>query len=310
MQGKNLLSIADLGPSGVRNLINKAVELKKGPRLPVLSGKVLALIFEKPSLRTRVSFDVAMHQLGGHTIYLSPAEVGLGKREPVRDVAGVLSRYVDGIVARTFSQDVQVELARWSSIPIINGLSDEEHPCQALGDFLTIFEKKGSLKGINLAYIGDGNNVANSLLLTAALAGVNFHIASPEGYNVPSGLRSKAENLAETSGARLEFGEDPVKAVADADIIYTDVWVSMGQEEEKEKRLAAFKKYQVNEKLLSASRKNPFVMHPMPVHHGEELESSLVYGPRSILLDQAENRLHIQKAVLFYFMGAAGSEAL
>ncbi len=303
MAGKDLLSIADLTQAEASQLISSAVALKQGARKPLLAGKVLALVFEKPSLRTRVSFDVAMYQLGGHAIYLSPDEMGLGKREPVRDVAGVLSRYVNGIVARTFSHKAQVELARFSSVPIINGLSDEEHPCQALGDFLTIYEKSGVLKGLNLAYVGDGNNVANSLLLLSALIGVNFRLACPQGYEPPATVLKHGQALAAAQSSSIEIVRDPEVAVRQADIVYTDVWTSMGQEAETEKRRAVFKGYQVNSKLLSLAKKKALLMHPMPVHHGEEMESELVHGPQSVLIDQAENRLHIQKAVLAKLLG-------
>jgi ornithine carbamoyltransferase len=239
-----------------------------------------------------------MYQLGGHAIYLSPAEIGLGKREPVRDIAAVLSRYVNGIVVRTFSQNVLMELASASSVPVINGLSDEEHPCQALGDFLTIFEKKGTLKGINLTFVGDGNNVASSLLLLSALMGVNFRIACPPGYEPPDNIWKNGQTLSAGSGARIQVLRDPEAAVHEADVIYTDVWTSMGQEAEVEKRRAAFKDYQVNSRLLSLAKREAILMHPMPVHHGEELEPGLVYSPQSVLFDEAENRLHIQKAIL------------
>lgn len=306
MRGKDLLSILDLDEDDAWRLLKSASQLKRAPRQPLLAGKTLALVFEKPSLRTRVSFDVAMYHLGGHAVYLSPAEVGLGKREPVRDVAGVLSRYVDGIAARTFSQAVQIELAKYSSIPVINGLSDAEHPCQALGDFLTIYEKKGALKGLTLTYVGDGNNVANSLLSLAALMGVNFRIACPPLFEPPRPVWENAERLASKQGSAMEVTRDPEAAARQADILYTDVWISMGQEEETERRRNTFQSYQVNTRLLSLAKKGAIVMHPMPVHHGEEMESALVYSPQSVLLDQAENRLHIQKAILVELLGRSG----
>ncbi|MBI4334243.1 MAG: ornithine carbamoyltransferase [Chloroflexi bacterium] len=307
MLTKDLISILDLEMADAWSLLNSAIRLKRGPRENILAGKTVAMIFEKPSLRTRVSFDLAMYQLGGHTVYLSPAEVGLGQREPVRDVAGVLSRYADGIVARTFSQAVQQELAKYSSVPVINALSDQEHPCQALGDFLTVYEKKGALQGLTLCYVGDGNNVANSLLLMAALVGVNFRIACPPGYEPDPALWDKARRTAAAHGSAMEVMREPETAASGADILYTDVWVSMGQEEETAKRRQVFKCYQVNNKLLSVAAKEALLMHPMPVHHGEEMESALVYSPQSVLLDQAENRLHIQKAVLAGLLGRAGS---
>lgn len=307
MKGKDLLSILNLDQADAWSLINSAIKLKKDPRQPLLAGKSLALIFEKPSLRTRVSFDVGMYQLGGHAVYLSPAEIGLGKREPVRDIAGVLNRFVDGIVARTFSQEVQVELAKYSPTPVINGLSDEEHPCQALGDFMTIYEKKGTLRGLTLTYVGDGNNVANSLFLLAAVMGVNFRIACPALYEPPTPLWDKAKSLAAAQGSAMDIVRDPEAAARGADILYTDVWVSMGQEDEAERRRAAFKGYQVNSKLVAAANKGALLMHPMPVHHGDEMESALVYSPQSVLLDQAENRLHIQKSILAQLLGKTAS---
>ncbi len=298
MRSKHLLSILDLDQSDALSLIETAIKLKKGPRAPLLSGKSLALVFEKPSLRTRVSFELAMCQLGGHAIYLSPAEVGLGQREPVRDVAGVLGRYVDGIAARTFSQATLVELARFGAAPVINALSDKEHPCQALADFLTIFEKKGGFGNLTLAYIGDGNNVACSLLLLAALLGVNFRIACPPPYAPPAAVWEKARTMAAGNKSGMEMVPEPEAAAKGADILYTDVWVSMGQEKETEKRTAAFKNYQINRKLVSVAAPDAIVMHPMPVHHGLEMDSTVAYSARSALLDQAENRLHIQKAIL------------
>ncbi len=303
MRSKHLLSILDLEEADAWSLINRAIKLKQGPREPLLSGKSLALIFEKPSLRTRVSFDLGMYQLGGHAVYLAPAEVGLGKREPVRDMAGVLSRYVDGIVARTFSQAALAELAQYGSVPVINGLSDEEHPCQALADFTTIFEKKGVLRGLTLAYIGDANNVANSLFLLAGLMGMNFRIGCPPFYAPLAAVWDKATALAEKHQSSMEAMRDPEAAARGADVLYTDVWVSMGQEDETEKRRIAFENYQINRKLLALARPDAIIMHPMPVHHGLEMETDLAYSPQSVLLDQAENRLHVQKAVLVELLG-------
>jgi len=291
---KDLLSIADLSPDDIWRLI---LEGSKGEELP-LKGKILALLFEKPSLRTRVSFDVAMNQLGGHAIYLSPEEVGLGRRETIPDVARTLSRYVDGIVVRTFEQNRAELLAQYASIPVINGLTDEEHPCQALSDLLTIFQKKGRLPGLTLAFIGDGNNVAHSLLLACALTGVNFHMASPPGYGLREKAVNKAKEFALHSGAEISFYIEPKEAVGGADIVYTDVWVSMGQEKEAETRRQAFAGYQVNEALLSLAKGDALFMHPLPAHHGEEISPGLVEHPQSVVFDQAENRLHLQKALL------------
>jgi ornithine carbamoyltransferase len=272
--------------------------MKKKGMSSVLSGRTLALLFEKPSLRTRVSFEMAMYQLGGHSIYLSPAEVGLGKREAVADVARVLSRYIDGIAARTFSQETLRLLAGNSSVPVINALSDLEHPCQALADLLTICEKRGKLAGLTLAFIGDGNNVANSLLLAACSVGMNFRLACPPGYEIGKEVLSKGKKLAALSGSQIQVTSDPGRAARGADVIYTDVWVSMGQEAEAEKRHCVLSDYQVDKKLLSLAQKDVLFMHPLPAHHGEEVSAGLLDDPRSVVFDQAENRLHLQKALL------------
>jgi len=295
---KDLLSIADLNRRELEDLIEKARRMKRKGPTPVLAGKTLALLFEKPSLRTRVSFEMAMHQVGGYSIYLSPQEVGVGKREGVADVARVLSRYVDVIAARTFSHETLRILAGHSSVPVINALSDLEHPCQALSDLLTIYEKKGKLPGLTLAFIGDGNNVANSLFLSACQVGMNFHFASPKGYELKKAVLSKGRKFAALSGSRIQVTNDPHKAAKGADVIYTDVWVSMGQEEEAKKRRRAFSGYQVDDKLLSLAKKDVLFMHPLPAHHGEEISAGLLDHPRSVVFDQAENRLHMQKALL------------
>ncbi len=295
---KNLLSVSDLDRKEIEQLIEQALRMKKVEAPPSLAGRTLALLFEKPSLRTRVSFEIAMYQLGGHSIYLSPEEVGLGKREPVADVARVLSRYVDGIAARTFSQETLRILAGHSSVPVINALSDLEHPCQALSDLLTIYEKKGRLHGLNLAFIGDSNNVANSLLLAACLLGMNFHIASPPGYEVKGEVLSQGREFAALSGSQIQLTSEPYEAAKDADIVFTDVWASMGQEAEAEQRRLAFSGYQVDNKLLSLAKGDVLFMHPLPAHHGEEISAGLLDDPRSVVFDQAENRLHLQKALL------------
>jgi ornithine carbamoyltransferase len=300
----NLLSVADLSSEDIWHLIEKAVsskslvDLKQRERKAYLKKKVLALLFEKPSLRTRVSFEVAMWQLGGNTLYLSPDEVGLGKRERIPDVARTLSRYVDGIVARTFSHQTLELLAQYAQVPVINGLSDQEHPCQALGDLLTIYEKKGKLKGLKLAFIGDGNNVARSLLLAASLMGVNFSIASPPAYQFQDTVLRQAQEFALQSGSRIFLTSDPRLATENADIVYTDVWTSMGQEAEAEARRLAFATYRVDAQLLSLAKKDALFMHPLPAHHGEEVAEGLLDHPQSVVFDQAENRLHIQKAIL------------
>jgi ornithine carbamoyltransferase len=295
---KDLLSIADLNRKEIEQLIKQAWRMKQEGVSSLLSGRTLALLFEKPSLRTRVSFEMAMYQLGGHSIYLSPEEVGLGKREPAADIARVLCRYVDGIAARTFSQETLHILAGHSSVPVINALSDLDHPCQALSDLLTISEKKGRLPGLTLAFIGDGNNVANSLLLSASLLGMNFHFASPPGYEIKREVLSQGKRFAARSGSQIQLTNDPYEAAKGADVIYTDVWASMGQEAEAKKRRRAFSGYQVDNKLLSLAKGDVLFMHPLPAHHGEEISAGLLDAPRSIVFDQAENRLHLQKALL------------
>jgi ornithine carbamoyltransferase len=303
LKGKDLLSIADLSGEDIRLLIAEAIDLKAKGWLSMLSRKVLALIFEKPSLRTRVSFEVAMWQLGGQVLYLSPAEVGLGQRESVADVAQVLSRYADAIAARTFAhQNLQV-LAGHSRVPVINALSDVEHPCQALADLLTIFEKKGELNGLTLAFVGDGNNVAHSLMLAASLVGMNFRIASPPGYTVQDSILHLARDYAATSGAEIFCADDPRLVVSGADVVYTDVWTSMGQEAEAQERRRVFAGYQVNSELLSLAREDAIFMHPLPAHHGEEMAPGILDSPRSVVFDQAENRMHLQKALLAQILG-------
>ncbi len=303
MKGKDLLSISDLSSEEIRLFISYAIDLKAQGWLSLLEEKILALIFEKPSLRTRVSFEVAMRQLGGEVIYLSPAEVGLGKRESVSDVARVLCRYVDVVAARTFSHQTLETLASYSSIPVINALSDREHPCQALADLLTIYEKKGELSGLTLAYIGDGNNVAHSLLLAASLTGVNFRIASPAGYAVQDKILRLAQGYAADSGAEIVSTEDPRLAVRDADVIYTDVWTSMGQEAEAEERRKIFAGYQVDSELVALAKEDVILMHPLPAHHGEEVATGILESPQSVVFDQAENRMHLQKAILAEMLG-------
>jgi ornithine carbamoyltransferase len=303
LNGKDFLSMADLSGDDIHRLISSAVAMKSEGWTDRLSEKVIVLLFEKPSVRTRVSFDVAMRQLGGHCIYLSPEEHGLGKRESAPDAAQVLSRYTDTIVARTYSHETIEILARYSSVPVINALSDLEHPCQAMTDLLTIYEKKGRLESVSIAYIGDGNNVANSLLLGAALTGMNFRIASPPGYRVPDRILDTAREYAVETGSAILCTEDPRQAVTGADIVYTDVWTSMGQEKEADKRRRIFSDYQVNDELLSLAGNDVLFMHPLPAHHGEEVAENLLYCPQSVVFDQAENRVHAQKALLADILG-------
>ncbi len=281
--------------------------MKRDGSPPVLSGKTAALIFEKPSLRTRVSFEVGMKQLGGTAIYLSQAEVGLGQREPVADVARVLSRYVSGIVARTYAQKALQDLAAAADVPVINALSDEEHPCQALADLLTIREKKGSLKGVRVAFVGDGNNVASSLAIAAGLAGVDMAVASPDGFSLPPAVVEAATGWARRTGGSLETMVDPEVAVRGADVVYTDVWTSMGQEAAWRERLEAFQGYQVDEKLMSLAKPDAIFMHDLPAHRGEETVDEVIESAQSVVFDQAENRLHAQKALLAALMGEEGS---
>jgi ornithine carbamoyltransferase len=303
MKGKDLLSISDLTGEKLKALIRSAVDMKEGGWRTTLSGKSLALVFEKPSLRTRVSFELAMRQLGGESLYLSPEEVGLGRRESIPDVARVLCRYVDVIAARTFAHSTVESLAAFASVPVINALSDFEHPCQALADLMTIFEKKGDLEGLTVAYTGDGNNVANSLMLASALAGVNFRIAAPKGYEVQEKVLSLAQEYADNSGSRILLTEDPKVAVRGADVVYTDVWTSMGQEAEAPKRREVFANYQVNSDLLALAREDAIIMHPLPAHRGEEVSADILDTEQSVVFDQAENRLHAQKALLAEMLG-------
>jgi len=303
MKGKDLLSISDLTGEKLKALIRSAVDMKEGGWRTTLSGKSLALVFEKPSLRTRVSFELAMRQLGGESLYLSPEEVGLGRRESIPDVARVLCRYVDVIAVRTFAHSTVEALAAFASVPVINALSDFEHPCQALADLMTIFEKKGDLEGLTVAYTGDGNNVANSLMLASALAGVNFRIAAPKGYEVQEKVLSLAQKYADDSGSRILLTEDPKVAVRGADVVYTDVWTSMGQEAESQVRRKVFAGYQVNSDLLALAREDAIIMHPLPAHRGEEVSADILDTEQSVVFDQAENRLHAQKALLADMLG-------
>jgi ornithine carbamoyltransferase len=303
LKGKDLLSISDLTPEDIRRLISAAAAMKAEGWSSRLSEKVLALLFEKPSLRTRVSFEVAMCQLGGQCLYLSPAEVGLGQRESTADVARVLSRYVDCIAARTFSHLTLETLARYSRVPVINSLSDLEHPCQALADLLTIYEKKGGLEGLTITFIGDANNVANSLLLAAAQCGMHFRIASPTDFTFRENILNLARDYATGSSGSVYCTDDPHKAVSGADIVYTDVWTSMGQESEAEERRLAFAGYQVNSELLSLANGDAIFMHDLPAHRGEEVTDDVMDGPQSVVFEQSENRMHLLKALLTEILG-------
>ncbi|MFH1783178.1 MAG: ornithine carbamoyltransferase [Candidatus Omnitrophota bacterium] len=289
---KDLITIKDLSINEINALFEKAEELKRERKThdDVLKNKTLGLIFEKPSNRTRVSFEVGIAELGGRAIYLGEHELELGKREAVKDASKVLSRYLDGIVARTYSHEMLKELAENSYVPVINGLTDLLHPCQALSDLFTIKEKKG-LEGITVAFIGDGNNVLNSLLYGANKVGIKVKIACPKGYEPDSSILKEVGNTA-------SLGHSPSEAVKGADIVYTDVWTSMGKEKEHQKRLKDFKGFQVNAALLKLAKEDALVMHCLPAHRGEEITDEVLDGPQSIVMDQAENRLHVQKAIL------------
>ena len=306
---KDFIAIADYSPEEIQDLLDLAVRLKKewkaGGNAPLLKGKVLAMIFQKPSLRTRVSFDMAMRHLSGDALYLSPAEIGLGKRESIADVARVLSGYVDILMARVFEHDHILQLANWSDIPVINGLSDYNHPCQAMADGLTIYEKFGHLKGLNVVFLGDGNNVAVSLLHLCAKLGANFTLASPEGYDLPPAAVEAARQMAAQSGSQIHLLRDPHQAMQGADVIYTDTWTSMGQEEEARQREKVFPPYQVNAALVVEAKPHAIVMHCLPAHRGQEITDEVADGSHSALFPQAHNRLHAQKAILARLLGVA-----
>jgi len=304
---QHILTLTDLSQKEIRGYLERALELKRatvaGKRITPLKGKILGLVFEKPSLRTRVTFEVGMRQLGGDSIYLSAQEVQLGVRESVSDVARNLERWVDGIVLRTFRHEVAEELARNSSIPVVNGLTDLFHPCQVFSDMLTLLEKRGRLEGLRIAYIGDGNNLANSWLLGAAILGMELTVACPKGYEPDRGVLRDAKKRARDTGATITITHVPEKAARDADVLYTDVWTSMGKEKEGARRRVAFKGFQVNGSLVAAARKDVLVMHCLPAHRGEEITDEVLDGPHSIVFDQAENRLHAQKALLEAVLG-------
>ena len=282
------------------------LQVKSGQHQPILGGKNLAMIFEKPSARTRVSFEVGMSQLGGHALYLGPSDIGLGKRESVADVARVLGRMCDGIMARTFEQSKVDDLARYAGVPVINGLTDEEHPCQALADFFTIWEHRGDLKGLRFAWVGDGNNVTHSLMILAARLAVDMVVITPQGYEPSGKYRAIAESACSTSGSTLVYSNNP-DDVAGADVIYTDTWFSMGQEAEASERRPIFRPYQVNAELLAKADRDVMVMHCLPAHRGEEITDDVIDGPRSVVFDEAENRLHAQKGILAWCLGAVGA---
>ncbi len=299
---RDFIGLADLQPQAVARLLDLASTLKReraeGHERPLLAGKTLAMVFQKPSLRTRVSFDLAMYHLGGHALYLGPEEIQLGKRESVPDVARVLSRFADAIMARVFAHSDVTQLAQWAAVPVINALSDYNHPCQGLADLLTVREKLGDLSDVSLAYVGDGNNVLVSLMYAAALTGMTLTAATPPAYGPDPAIVARAQSIASQHGGSITVTTDPVAAVRDAQVVYTDTWTSMGQEDEAQVRRQAFQSYQVNEALLAQAPRLAGVMHCLPAHRGEEITDAVADGDFSWLFDQAENRLHAQKAVL------------
>ena len=302
---KDFISIHDITRYEFHELLDLAIEMKenRAKYRKTLKDQVLAMVFEKPSLRTRMTFEVGMHELGGKGIYLSPAEIQIGKRETVEDVAHNLERWVDGIMIRTFGHDTVVRLARASSVPVINGLSDLSHPCQGMADFLTIREKKGGLAGIKLAYVGDGNNVCHSLMLAAAKAGTKMAVGTPKGYEPNPEMVKLALEDGQDTGFELLITNDPLAAAKDADAIYTDVWASMGQESEKEARAKIFAPFQVNASLFAAAKSDAIFMHCLPAHREEEVSTEIFESFRSVVFDEAENRLHAQKAIMVTLMG-------
>lgn len=312
MSKKDFLSITDLSAEEIWQVFNVAKKLKyelknKGKNKPVLQNKTLVMVFEKPSLRTRVSFETAMTQLGGHALYLAPADIGMGKRESVSDVAKVISSMADMIMARTFKHGTIVELAKNSKVPVINGLSDLEHPCQILADYMTIWEKKGKLEDLTICYVGDGeNNVAHSLVLGAAILGMNFKCGAPKGYWMDEAVVKKAKELAEKTGVKIFEIENSKDAVKDADVVITDTWVSMGDEAGKEKRMKIFNPYQVNQKVMSLARKEAIFMHCLPAYRGNEVTNEVIDGEQSVVFQEAENRLHVQKALILFLFKKSG----
>ncbi len=298
---RHLLSMLDVR-GDLMEILELAEDMKRNGHDELLKNKSLAMIFEKPSTRTRLSFEVAMTQLGGHAIFLSPRDMQLGRGETIADTARVLSRYVDGIIYRAFDHRMVRELASHSTVPVINALDDREHPCQIIADLLTIKEKKGDFKGLKVAYVGDGNNVANSLMLGCAMVGCEFWIACPEGYEPDKELTEEAIKISSQSGAKINIVRDPIEAVKDADVVYTDVWVSMGDEAEKEVRERIFRKYQVNSELVKYAKRDYIFMHCLPAHRGYEVTDDVIDSENSVVWDEAENRLHAQKAILVKLM--------
>ena len=309
MKGNNFLSIVDLKPEEVGRMVESASRMKHRETSRSLEGKTIALLFEKPSLRTRVSFEVGIQQLGGRCFYLSRDDVGLGVREPESDVAGVLDRMVDGVVARVFSHKSLEILAADTSIPIINALSDLSHPCQAVGDLLTMLEHKGDFRGLNVGFVGDGNNISGSLALACSSLGANFTVATPTSYKIPDSVWEQSQVRSLETGSEIQWVEDPQDAVRASDVVYTDVWISMGDESEREERLKAFKGYQVDELLFAEAKPDAIFMHDMPAHRGEEISENMLDHSNSVVYQQAENRLHAQKALLLMLIGSRDKSA-
>ena len=303
---EHLIDLIDLSPEEIENLFTLAAKLKKELRAGIthhlLRGKTLGMIFSKSSTRTRVSFEVGMYQLGGYAIFLSSSDIQLGRGETIHDTAKVLSHYIDGIMIRTFKHSDVLDLAKYGTIPVINGLTDLMHPCQILSDLFTIYEKNGKLEGLKLAYVGDGNNVANSLLQGCAITGMDISVASPKGYECDAAIIEQARHAAKKSGSKVVLTEDPEEAVKDADVVYTDTWISMGQEAEKDLRLKVFMPYQVNKKLFSLAKEDAMFLHCLPAYRGYEVTEDIIDGPNSNVFEEAENRLHLQKAIMVTLM--------
>ncbi len=307
LKGRSFVSMTDLSPGELRVVLDTAARLKRekqgGQPHPVLAGRTLAMIFQKPSLRTRTSFEAGMTQLGGHAIYLAPSDIRLGERETSEDIALVLSRYCDILMARVFGHDIVEDLARHATVPVINGLSDLEHPCQVLADLQTIRERKDRFEGLRAVYIGDGNNMAHSLMLGAAMLGMHMTVACPSGYEPDGTIVRRAQDIAGDHGCRIEVTTDVKAACRDADVLYTDVWASMGQEDEAEARKAIFRPYQLNASLLDLADADAVILHCLPAHYGDEIDYATSRTPNSAIFDQAENRLHAQKALLVLVAG-------
>jgi ornithine carbamoyltransferase len=312
MNSKDFLSIRNFPPGEIRHLLDVACEMKINPEVfrTALKGKTLAMIFEKPSLRTRVTFDVGMEQLGGHSLYLSPAEINLGKRESVYDVAKNLERMVQAIMIRTFAHEIVVELAKHAGVPVINGLTDYSHPCQAMADYLTILEVKGQIAGLKIAYVGDGNNVARSLMFAGAQLGANVWIATPRGYEPDADAVQWSRDRGAETGGTCTITDDGAMACRGADVVYTDIWASMGQEAEAAKRQDVFRPYQVNAKLFGLAKPEAIFLHCLPAHRGDEVTDEVIDSPNSFVFQQAENRLHAQKAILLELMAATSSDVM